>query len=83
MKNEVEITGKAPLIKVWQDGKVIEVIRSRTRLAKRILQEGWQVVEVKVLSFKGKSVAALASEIREQDESWSSAMSRAHALQNH
>lgn len=83
MKNEVRISGKAPSIEVWQDGKLLEVIRSKTRLAKRVLQEGWRIVEAKINSFQGKSVATLASEIREEGESWSSAMSRAHSLLNH
>lgn len=79
---QVSLRGEAPHIEVWLGTKRIETIRSEARLKKRIRQEGWRVKREPADSIAKLPVSLLASRIREEGESWSSALKRAHALQN-
>lgn len=73
----VVVKGHAPAIQVFRDEELIETIRSEARLEKRIRQEGWEVEAIEVT--RPGNPSTLASQIREEGESWQSAMTRAYA----
>lgn len=82
MSVSVTIQGSAPRIEIILAGQVVETVRSTERLHKRARQEGWKIVESqsKTIDFAIQNPSTLAKEIRQEGESWSSALSRAGQL---